>query len=60
MKRIKFVRDVFDAGVRIHREGDMLEPSAALARHVRRGNAVEVEIAEPKSEAKRSRGRDRE
>jgi hypothetical protein len=48
---VKFVRDVFDAGVKVHAVGD--EKDGDFARHVRRGNAVELKAKEQEKDKKK-------
>lgn len=49
MKRmIEFTRDVFRDGACVHAKGSRVEPTEALARHVRRGEAVEIEVEDAK------------
>lgn len=47
MKRmIEFTRDVFRDGACVHAKGSRVEATEAAARHVRRGEAVEIEVQE--------------
>jgi hypothetical protein len=46
MKKIQFVRDVFVDGAKVHGVGDQANASPELEKHVRRGNAVEIEVAD--------------
>lgn len=43
-KMLKFTRDVFRDGACIHAQGSLVEATDAFARHVRRGEAVEIEV----------------
>jgi hypothetical protein len=54
MKKIRFVRDVFADGAKVHAVGDLADPAPAMAKHVRRGNAAEVDVEEARTEAKGS------
>lgn len=51
-KKLKFVRDVYLDGAKVHSVGDQVETSAEMEKHVRRGNAVEIEVEEEKVEPK--------
>jgi hypothetical protein len=51
-RKIRFVRDVFADGAKVHAVGDVHNQAPELAKHLRRGNAVEVEIADPMTEVK--------
>jgi len=48
MKKLRFVRDVFQSGHPVFKSGQEVEPRPDLAKHVRRGAALEVEVADPK------------
>lgn len=51
MKKIKFTRDVFESGRRLFAAGAEVEPRPDLAKHVRRGLAIEINVAEKPSRA---------
>lgn len=57
MKKIRFVRDVFTDGAKTHAAGDLLDPSPALDKHIRRGNAVVVEVEEEKKPDAKAKGK---
>ena len=49
MRKIKFTRDVFVDGAKVHAVGDVCDLSSELDKHVRRGNAVETEVEKVKA-----------
>lgn len=58
MKKIKFTRDVYVDGAKVHKVGDEVDPAPELQKHVRRGNAVEVDVEETKAQTKgKSKGK---
>lgn len=59
-KKIKFVRDVYRDGEKIHAIGDTHEQSNELGRHVLRGNAVEVDVEEEKKPEAKGKGKGKE
>ena len=46
--KLRFTRDVFDGGVRIHSQDDVAEVDAGTERWIRRGAAVTVEDDRPR------------
>lgn len=52
MKKLEFTRDVFASGFKAFSKGQQADSSPALQKHVRRGEAREIEVADPKPSAK--------
>lgn len=52
MKKIQFTRDVFASGAKAFSAGQQADATPELQKHIRRGDAIEVEVPDPKPEKK--------